>query len=93
MSKSLGDIDYNEEEYLNYGANYILPEAILQNKVSLEENSTEKTSDQKEFNYAGKAELHIIDLKEKEEDIYTNSEKVEQNIASQEKPLIDNAEE
>lgn len=93
MSKSLGDIDYNEEEYLNYGANYILPEAILQNKVSLEENSTEKTSDQKEFSYAGKAELHIIDLKEKEEDIYTNSEKVEQNIASQEKSLIDNAEE
>ena len=93
MSKALGDIDYNEEEYLNYGANYILPEAILQNKVSLEENSTEKTSDQKEFSYAGKAELHIIDLKEKEEDIYTNSEKVEQNIASQEKSLIDNAEE
>ena len=46
MSKELGDINYNENEYLNYGANY--PE--------LEEIK----------NYAGIAELDIIDLKEDE---------------------------
>ena len=48
MSKKIGDIEYNENEYLNYGANYPKPE----------ENN---------FKYAGKAELHIIDLKENDE--------------------------
>lgn len=28
MSKELGDINYNENEYLNYGANYPEPEEI-----------------------------------------------------------------
>ena len=46
MSKELGDIHYNENEYLNYGANYPEPEEIK--------------------NYAGIAELDIIDLKEDE---------------------------
>lgn len=46
MSKELGDINYNENEYLNYGANYPEPEEIK--------------------NYAGIAELDIIDLKEAE---------------------------
>ena len=50
MSNELGDIDYNETEYLNYGANYINPE--------------------EKINYAGKAQLYIIDLKEKEENYY-----------------------
>ena len=48
MSKKIGDIEYNENEFLNYGANYPEPE----------ENN---------FKYAGKAELHIIDLKENDE--------------------------
>ncbi len=46
MSKELGDINYNENEYLNYGANYPETEEIK--------------------NYAGIAELDIIDLKEDE---------------------------
>lgn len=46
MSKELGDINYNENEYLNYGANYPEPEEIK--------------------NYAGIAELDIIDSKEDE---------------------------
>ena len=50
MSKKLGNVEYNDEEYLNYGANYPEPE----NDVM----------------HSGIAELHIIDLKEKEEDIY-----------------------
>ena len=48
MSKKLGDIDYNEQEYLNLGANYLKPE------------------DKKIQNYAGKAELLVIDLKQEE---------------------------
>lgn len=47
MSKNLGDIDYNETEYLNYGANYPDPEEV--NKQ-----------------YAGIAELAIINMKENE---------------------------
>lgn len=56
MSKDLGDIDYNEEEYLNFSANFEDPE--------------------EDINYAGKVELHVIDLKqdEEKEDIYKDLE-------------------
>ncbi len=57
MSEKVGDIEYNEKEYLNYSAGYREPE----------ENT----------NYAGKTELHIIDLKEKGE-IYINEEETEE---------------
>lgn len=50
MSEKLGNVEYNEKEYLNYGANYPEPE--------------------KNIEHAGVAELHIIDLKEQEEDYY-----------------------
>ena len=50
MSKKLGDVEYNEEEYLNFGADYPKPEENIE--------------------YSGIAELNIIDLKEKEDDIY-----------------------
>ena len=50
MSEKLGNVEYNENEYLNYGADYPEPEN------SLEHN--------------GIAELHIIDLKEKEDDYF-----------------------
>ena len=53
MSKELGDIDYNENEYLNLGANY--------------QESKENLN----------AELHVIDFKEEEEDIYKNTEEEE----------------
>ena len=51
MSEKLGNVEYNENEYLNYGADYPEPD--------------------KEVQHAGIAELHIIDLKEQEEDYYT----------------------
>lgn len=67
MSKELGDINYNENEYLNYGANYPEPEEIK--------------------NYAGIAELDIIDLKEDEsitafegEEDEEEQERVEDNV-------------
>lgn len=53
MSLKLGDINYNENEFLNYGANYPEPE----------KNITKN-------DYAGKAELHIIDLKPEEESMF-----------------------
>ena len=49
MSKELGDIDYNEEEYLRQDKDYDEPEDT-------------------KINYAGKAELHIIDMAKDEED-------------------------
>ena len=54
MSPDLGDINYDENEFLNYGADY--PELSTQNA-----------------DYAGLAELHIIDLKPEEEDIYKDN--------------------
>ena len=55
MSEKLGDICYNENEFLNYGANYPDPEIA-------------------NADYAGIAELNIIDLKEPEPDIYKDDE-------------------
>ena len=49
MSEKVGEIEYNEQEYLNYSAGYKEPEESM--------------------NYAGKTEIHIIDLKEKEENV------------------------
>ena len=63
MSKSLGDIDYNENEYLNYGANY--PEL----KVNEESN-----------NYAGIAELNIIDMKENDSIVVVKDEETEEDL-------------
>jgi len=60
MSKNLGDIEYNQEEYLNLGANYKQPE--------------------KQIEYAGSTELHIIDLKENEEDIFESNMDNEEEI-------------
>ena len=42
MSEKVGEIEYNEQEYLNYSAGYKEPEESM--------------------NYAGKTEIHIIDL-------------------------------
>ena len=47
MTKNVGDINYNETEYLNLGADYKEPE--------------------EDINYAGTAEMLLIDLKENEE--------------------------
>ena len=49
MSKELGDIDYNEDEYLKQDKDYDEPENT-------------------KINYAGKAELHIIDMAKDEDD-------------------------
>lgn len=57
MSTNLGDICYNENEFLNYGANYPKPNDIKE--------------------YAGIAQLHIIDLKEPEDDIYKSTDNTE----------------
>ena len=54
MSKDLGDVEYDQEEYLNYGASYPCPE-------------------EKDANFAGIAELNIINLKEEETDIYKDT--------------------
>ncbi len=60
MSNEVGNVEYNETEFLNYGANYSEPE-------------------EKDSNFAGIAELDIIDLKEEndEEDNNTNQEENE----------------
>ena len=93
MSKSLGNIDYNEDEYLNYGANYASPEEILNEKALAKQNSqTEEeekrqSENNKNFDYAGKAELHIIDLKEQDESIY-KSEMQEQDITEKNEILL-----
>ena len=56
MSKKLGDIDYNNQEFLNLGANYEEPKGGT--------------------NYAGKTELVVINLKQKED---TEDEEIENN--------------
>ena len=60
MSKQLGDILYDEAEFLNLGADYKNP-------------STDIT------NFAGKAELNIIDLKEPEINVFKDDDDSENN--------------
>lgn len=72
MSKELGNVEYTEEEYLNYGANYPEPE------------------EEKEF--AGIAELHIIDLKEEKQDFYkTDGEESKTEELEEEEERIENS--
>lgn len=74
MSKELGDILYNETEYLNYGANYPEPNLIQLNTTNLQ-NEQEKIS-----TYAGTTEMLILDLKEEEESITAFKDEAEESI-------------
>jgi len=65
MSYKLGNICYNENEFLNYGANYPDPSDDLE-----KQEETKKTVKSQKSNFAGIAELNIIDLKQPEVDIY-----------------------
>ena len=58
MTKKLGDIDYNEKEFLQIEKDYDDPEDM-------------------NINYAGKAEMHIIDMKEEIENEDTIEERLE----------------
>lgn len=84
MSEKLGDVEYTNVEYLNYGANY----PKLEKKISEPEeiNSLdvkEKQLTQKDNPFAGLTELNIIDLKDAEEkDIYKDK-KQEENSNNQ----------
>ena len=60
MSKELGDITYNEEEYLNLGADYPDLEVPLPN--------------------AGKASVHVIDLKKQEGEENEETQQVENAV-------------
>ena len=64
MSKKLGDILYDETEFLNLGADYKEPE------------------DATVTNYAGKAALHIIDLKEEEINVFKDTPEEEESESS-----------
>ena len=79
MSKKLGDICYDENEFLNLGADY----------PDLEENEINHESENKNIakhSYAGIAELDIIDLKTPETDIYKDlSGEDEENADSNER--------
>lgn len=76
MSKKLGDIDYNENEYLNYGANYpdLEIEKYQNTNEQIEKNQTvdAKPEDPEKDNYqmamhTRATEMLIIDLKEQDE--------------------------
>lgn len=76
MSEKLGDITYNENEYLNYGANYPEPENF---DTSIGDDKT---------TYAGIAELNVIDMKEDdtitaiigEEEEEENTDRIEDDV-------------
>ena len=80
MSPNLGDIRYDENEFLNYQANYpeldnIEPLEIdgvfnqVEQDLRINQTKEDKVKSSQD-NFAGIAELHIIDLKPPEVDIY-----------------------
>lgn len=75
MSSNLGDICYDQNEFLNYGANYPEPENV--EKLNIEKALS--NNENCENNFAGIAELNIIDLKQPEEDIYKSNEQENEN--------------
>lgn len=77
MSSNLGDICYDENEFLNYGANYPEPEVIEELKISTYPKSAEEGNIK---NFAGIAELNIIDIKEQEVDVYKNNIDGKENL-------------
>lgn len=85
MSYKLGDICYDENEFLNYGANYPEFEGKDDNEV---DNIQEKSNEAK--NYAGIAELNIIDLKPEEIDIY--KDEIEENLNQEDDEVQENQE-
>ena len=85
MSYKLGDICYDENEFLNYGANYPEFEGKDDNEVN---NIQEKNNEAK--NYAGIAELNIIDLKPEEIDIY--KDEIEENLNQEDDEVQENQE-
>lgn len=75
MSSNLGDICYDQNEFLNYGAIYPEPENV--EKLNIEKALS--NNENCENNFAGIAELNIIDLKQPEEDIYKSNEQENEN--------------
>ncbi len=93
MSKKLGDIDYNENEYLNYGANYpdLEIEKHQNTNEKIEKNQTvdAKPEDPEKDNYqiamnTRATEMLIIDLKEQDEIQAFTNEIVESNTKQEE---------
>lgn len=74
MSKSLGDIKYDESEFLNLGADYKEPE----------ENDKNKS-----INYAGLTDLYVIDLKEPEINVFKNDDEDESESENEQERVED----
>ena len=72
MSPKLGNIAYDSSEFLNYGANF--PEPDFDFIDDVRDDDLEKSfQENQNNNYAGIAELNIIDLKAPEADIYKDT--------------------
>ncbi len=84
MSKTLGEIDYNKEEYLNLGANF----PSLQDDVKEKQSKNEKTilpvqleeNEDVKLKKQYKTSLHILNLKEPEEKEEEELEQVENAV-------------
>lgn len=86
MSKEIGDINYDENEYLNYGANYPEPEDIQSYKS---DNENIEISTDTENQYAGIAQIEIINLKENDSVTAFEGEDNEEEEQEQEQERIE----
>ncbi len=103
MSYDLGSICYDENEFLNYGANYPEPEnvEVLQSSSTLKSverrvqvgnksNADINNSINKEIkNFAGIAELNIIDLKQPEANIYKDEQEESEELEESQERVED----
>lgn len=83
MSRNLGDIDYNTDEFLNLGADYKEPFEINTKENCNNAEKVESTNT-KAMNFAGKTELHIIDLKEPEINVFKGEDE-EQDTSNEDR--------
>lgn len=93
MSKKLGDITYDQTEFLNLGASYKnpdelesqdLPNADSTSNVDSNEENTNKTKQstsklEQNKDYAGLTDIYLIDLKEPEINVFKGDDEEEQS--------------
>ncbi len=90
MSKTIGDVEYNEEEFLNYGANYPEPEEKSASFAGIAElNIIDLTEDDEENIYVNDEEEETENSEEESEEKIENTVLEARFVAKKVKQLVE----
>ena len=83
MSKKLGDITYDQTEFLNLGASYKNPEEV--DVKNIEQTKGHQCNLELNKDYAGLTDIYLIDLKEPEINVFKSDEEEESSSTNEER--------